>query len=299
MKKLIMVLMALLVCTAAFAALDFTEADALYLTDEHDQEVYDKLTVMLEQATTEEEKANVLWRLSRVCVDLGDAIDKSDKKARFAIYEEGEQYAIDSIATYPTPEGYLWKCSNIGRWGQTKGVFDSLAKAKPMVQDLEVMIDDLGCLDSSEAWYVLAVLYDSLPGKPISFGNSNAAISYGRIACDTIPRNVIYGGTYKQLAEMLWNRNWNAKKRASEISKMQKNWDKETSNIEKYKYYEGANGAQAYPLWTKTALSSMTDRQEAVVILKYAQAVFEGRKTHTQADVDNYNEIAALLKEWT
>lgn len=299
MKKLIMVLMALLVCTAAFAALDFTEADALYLTDEHDQEVYDKLTVMLEQATTEEEKANVLWRLSRVCVDLGDAIDKSDKKARFAIYEEGEQYAIDSIATYPTPEGYLWKCSNIGRWGQTKGVFDSLAKAKPMVQDLEVMIDDLGCLDSSEAWYVLAVLYDSLPGKPISFGNSNAAISYGRIACDTIPRNVIYGGTYKQLAEMLWNRNWNAKKRASEISKMQKNWDKETSNIEKYKYYEGANGAQAYPLWTKTALSSMTDRQEAVVILKYAQAVFEGRKTHSQADVDNYNETAALLKEWT
>ena len=206
---------------------------------------------------------------------------------------------MDSIAAYPTAQGYLWKCSNIGRWGQTKGVFDSLAKAKPMVQDLEVMIDDLGCLDSSEAWYVLAVLYDSLPGKPISFGNSNAAISYGRIACDTIPRNVIYGGTYEQLAEMLWNRNWNAKKRASEISKMQKNWDKETSNIEKYKYYEGANGAQAYPLWTKTALSSMTDRQEAVVILKYAQAVFEGRKNHTQADVDNYNEIAALLKEWT
>ena len=299
MKKLIMVLMALLVCAVAFAALDFTEMDALYLTDEHDQEVYDKLTIMLDQATEGEEKANVLWRLSRVCVDLGDAIDKSDKKARFAIYEEGEQYALDSIAAYPTAQGYLWKCSNIGRWGQTKGVFDSLAKAKPMVQDLEVMIDDLGCLDSSEAWYVLAVLYDSLPGKPISFGNSNAAISYGRIACDTIPRNVIYGGTYKQLAEMLWNRNWNAKKRASEISKMQKNWDKETSNIEKYKYYEGANGAQVYPLWTKTALSSMTDRQEAVVILKYAQAVFEGRKTHTQADVDNYNEIAALLKEWT
>lgn len=299
MKKLIMVLMALLVCAVAFATLDFTEVDELYLTDEHDQEVYDKLTLMLDQAKPGEEKANVLWRLSRVCVDLGDAIDKGNKKKRFEIYEEGEQYASDSITAYPTPQGYLWKCSNIGRWGQTKGVFDSLAKAKPIVQDLEVMIDDLGCLDSSEAWYVLAVLYDSLPGKPISFGNSNAAISYGRIACDTIPRNVIYGGTYKQLAEMLWNRNWNAKKRASEISKMQKNWDKETSNIEKYKYYEGANGAQAYPLWTKTALSSMTDRQEAVVILKYAQAVFEGRKTHTQADVDNYNEIAALLKEWT
>lgn len=299
MKKLIIVLLSLLVCASAFAALDFTEVDALYLTDEHDQEVYDKLMLMLDKAAPGEEKANVLWRLSRVCVDLGDAIDKNNKKERFAVYEKGEQYALDSIAAYPTAQGYLWKCSNIGRWGQTKGVLDSLAKAKPMVQDLEYMIDDLGCLDSSEAWYVLAVLYDSLPGKPLSFGNSNAAISYGRIACDTIPKNVIYGGTYKQLAEMLWSRNWNAKKRSSEIAKMQKSWDKETSNIEKYKYYEGSNGSSASPLWTKNALSSMTDRQEAVVILKYAQAIFEGRKTHTQADVENYNEIAALLKEWT
>ena len=300
MKRTIMLLASLLICTTVFAALDFTTVDRLYLTDEHDQEVYDTLTQMLTQAQPGEEKANVLWRLSRVCVDLGDAIDKNDKAGRFAVYEEGEQYALDSISEHPTPEGYLWKCSNIGRWGQTKGVFDSLAKAKPMVQDLQYMIDDLGCIDSSEAWYVLAVLYDSLPGKPISFGNSNAAISYGRIACETIPKEVIYGGTYKQLAEMLWNRNWNAKKRASEFAKMQKSWSKETeSDIERYKYYEGSKGADASPTWTKTSLSSMTDRQEAVVILKYAQAVYESRKTHTQADTTNYNEIAALLKEWT
>jgi len=304
MKKIILLLVLVLTCSFVFAtsnsSFDFTEVDTLYLTDEHDQEVYDKLKLMLQTAESGEEKANVLWRLSRVCVDLGDAIDKSNKKARFALYEEGEQYALDSIAVYPTPEGYLWKCSNIGRWGQTKGVLDSLAKAKPMVQDLTYMIDNLNCTNSSEAWYVLAVLYDSLPGKPLSFGNNNYAISYGRAACDTIPSNVIYGGTYKQLAEMLWNRNWNAKKRASEIAKMQKNWDKETSsNIEKYKYYEGSNGVNAYPQWTKTSLSSMSDRQEAVVILKYAQAVFEVRRTHTQADITNYNEIAALLEEWT
>lgn len=300
MKKLTLLLAIFLVCSFAFAALDFTEVDTLYLTDEHDQEVYDKLQTMLGQAKEGEEKANVLWRLSRICVDLGDAVDKKDKATRFAIYEEGEQYAIDSIEEYPTAQGYLWKCSNIGRWGQTKGVFDSLAKAKPMVQDLQYMIDNLECLDSSEAWYVLAVLYKSLPGKPLSFGNDNAAISYGRIACDTIPSNVIYGGTYKQLAQMLWDRNWNAKKRATEIAKMQKNWDKETSsNIEKYKYYEGSNGANAHPKWTTTALSSMSDRQEAVIILMYAQKVFETRKTHTQTDIKNYNEIAEILKEWT
>ena len=299
-KTLILLLSLILVCASAFASLNFKEVDALYLTDEHDQEVYDKLQEMLKQATTNEEKAEVLWRLSRVCVDLGDAIDKSNKSERFAIYEEGEQYALDSIAANPTPEGYLWKCSNVGRWGQTKGVLDSLAKAKPMYEDMVYLTDNLNCLDSSEAWYILAVLFESLPGSPLSFGNRNYAISYGRLACETIPDNVIYGGTYKQLAETLWARNWNAKKRTSEFAKMQKKWDKEnSSNIEKYRYYEGSKGADSSPIWTTTKFSAMTDRQEAVVILMYAQKVYESRATHTQADTKNYEEIAALLNEWT
>ena len=301
MKKTLILLLALIfLCTSAFASLNFSEVDALYLTDEHDQEVYDKLQEMLKQASSNEEKAEVLWRLSRVCVDLGDAIDKSNKNARFAIYEEGEQYALDSIAANPTPQGYLWKCSNIGRWGQTKGVLDSLAKAKPMYEDMVYLTDNLNCLDSSEAWYILAVLFESLPGKPISFGNRNYAISYGRLACETIPSNVIYGGTYKQLAETLWARNWNAKKRTSEFAKMQKNWEKEkSSNIEKYKYYEGSKGADSNPIWTTAKYSSMSDRQEAVVILMYAQKIYESRATHTQADTKNYQEIADLLAEWT
>ena len=304
MRKTVTVLLVLIVsvfvCTNAFASLDFSEVDALYLTDEHDQEVYDKLQAMLNKASTNEEKAQVLWRLSRVCVDLGDAIDKSNKSARFAIYEEGEQYALDSIAANPTPEGYLWKCSNVGRWGQTKGVLDSLSKAKPMYQDMVYLTNDLNCLDSSEAWYILAVLFESLPGKPLSFGNRNYAISYGRMACETIPKNVIYGGTYKQLAETLWARNWNAKKRASEFAKMQKNWEKTTSsNIEKYQYYEGSKGADGSPIWTTAKFSAMSDRQEAVVILMYAQKVYESRKTHTQADTKNYEEIAELLSQWT
>ena len=299
-KTLILLLTFVFICASAFASLNFKEVDALYLTDEHDQEVYDKLQEMLNQASTNEEKAEVLWRLSRVCVDLGDALDKSNKSAKFAIYEEGEQYALDSIAANPTPEGYVWKCSNVGRWGQTKGVLDSLAKAKPMYEDMVYLTDNLNCLDSSEAWYILAVLFESLPGSPLSFGNRNYAISYGRLACETIPDNVIYGGTYKQLAETLWARNWNAKKRTSEFAKMQKKWDKEnSSNIEKYRYYEGSNCADSSPIWTTTKFSAMTDRQEAVVILMYAQRVYESRATHTQADTKNYEEIAALLSEWT
>lgn len=99
---------------------------------------------------------------------------------------------------------------------------------------------------------------------------------------------------------MLYNRNWSADKRAKEIAKMQKKWDKETkSNYDKYAYYEGAKGADAMPKWTNTKLSAMSDRQEALVILKYAQAVYKARTTHTESDEKNYKEIQALIDEWS
>lgn len=298
MKKLIALLAVLLVCTMAFASLDFKGVDETYDKDLNDQQVYDTLKDMLSKATDKKDKAEVLWRLSRVCVDLGDNLDDNAKDAKFAIYEEGENYAILSIETYPTWEAYLWKCSNIGRWGQTKGVLNSLAKAKPMMADLKVITDDFGCIDSSEAWYVLAILFDSLPG--MFGGDSNAAISYGRVACDTIPANQIYAGTYMDLAEMLYDRNWDAKKRTSEIAKMQKNWNKETkSNYAKYAYYEGSKGSDAAPKWTTAKLSSMSDRQEALVILKYAKSVYESKSFHTAGDEEKYTELLELIAKWS
>ncbi|MCQ2412846.1 MAG: hypothetical protein MJ057_07820 [Sphaerochaetaceae bacterium] len=298
MKKLFALLAMLLVCALAFAAIDFTDVDTTYDKDLDDQKVYETLKDMLSKATDKKDKAEVLWRLSRVCVDLGDNLDDNQKDAKFAIYEEGENYAIQSIEAYPTWEAYLWKCSNIGRWGQTKGVLNSLAKAKPMMADLKVITDDFKCVESSEAWYVLAILFDSLPG--MFGGDSNAAISYGRVACDTIPANQIYAGTYMDLAEMLYNRNWDAKKRSSEIAKMQKNWNKETkSNYAKYAYYEGAKGADATPLWTNTKLSAMSDRQEALVILKYAKAVYDKASYHTAGDDKKYAELLELIAKWS
>lgn len=53
------------------------------------------------------------------------------------------------------------------------------------------------------------------------------------------------------------------------------------------------------PKWTNTKLSAMSDRQEALVILKYAQAVYKARTTHTESDEKNYKEIQALIDEWS
>lgn len=298
MKKFFSLFVVMLVIAMAVAALDFSQVDETYDKEINDQQVYDTLQGMLGQATTDGEKAEVLWRLARVCVRLGDALDEKDKTGKFAIYEEGENYAQQSIELVPGPEAYLWKSGNVGRWGQTKGVMDSLSKAKPMMADLKEVTDTFGRVDSSETWYTLAVLYHSLPG--MFGGDNNAAISYARVACDTIPTKYIYGGTYKALAEYLYERNWNANKRAKEIEKMKASWNKETSsNYEKYKYYEGANGADASPKWANGKLSDMSDRQEALIILKYAQLVYESKSFHTATDDRNYQEIADLIKEWS
>ena len=298
MKKIAALLVLLMVFAMALAALDFTSVDDLYDSGTDNKKVYDTLQTMLKTAKAGEEKSEVLWRLSRVCVDLGDKLDEKDKDGKFSIYKEGENYAIQSIAEKPNYLAYLWKCANIGRYGQTKGVMDSLGKVKPMKADLKVITDDFNVLDSSEAWYTLAVLNDAVPG--ILGGDSVAAISYMRAACDTIPAKYIYGGTYKALAEMLYNRDWSADKRAKEIKKMQSKWDKETkSNFDKYAYYEGSKGADAIPKWVNTKLSAMSDRQEALVILKYAQNVYNSRPTHTASDEKNYNEIKELIAKWS
>ena len=298
MKKLVILLVMLLVAAMALAALDFKSVDDLYDSGTDNQKVYDTLQSLLKEAKTAEEKSEVLWRLSRVCVDLGDKLDEKDKNGKFAIYTEGENYALQSIAEKPNYLAYLWKCANIGRYGQTKGVMDSLGKVKPMKADLKVITDDFKVVNSSEAWYTLAVLNDSVPG--ILGGDSVAAISYMRAACDTIPAKYIYGGTYKALAEMLYNRDWSADKRAKEIKKMQGKWDKETkSNFDKYAYYEGATGADATPVWVNTKLSAMSDRQEALVILKYAQNIYNSRSKHTAGDEKNYKEIEELIAKWS
>ena len=43
----------------------------------------------------------------------------------------------------------------------------------------------------------------------------------------------------------------------------------------------------------------MSDRQEALVILKYAQAVYNVTKYHTKSDDDNYEEIQDLIAQWS
>lgn len=298
MKKIgILVLIGLLGGSMLFAALDFTAVDALY-----DGERYDacktELLKMRSLAATAEEESEVLWRLSRVALGLGDELDKKDKDGRFAAYEEGEEYANLSIARHPNAFAYHWKASNIGRWGQTKGPLNSLGKAKGMLEDLTVVVNDFAIDDYTETWYVLSSLYYELPGAPLSFGNNDWAISYMRRAMDTLPEHKLYPGHYKRMAEELWGRNWNAKKRGKELAKMQSSWNKGGSNLERYRYYEGKDGGKTIPFYSSVTLDRMSDRQEAEMILAYLEAKAKTFTPVLPSEQRTLNEISELRASW-
>ena len=117
-------------------------------------------------------------------------------------YEEGEKYANQAIENFPNnPLSYYWKASNIGRWGQVKGILDSLGKAEPM-QKLLIQAIDLDS-DHSDSYFVLGELYDELPGWPISFGNIDFAVSFARKSIALNDEQLGYGNG-GQAAELLY-----------------------------------------------------------------------------------------------
>jgi len=284
--------------TSLMAKPDFIQADLL-----QDQEKFSlcetELMVQKGLATTDQEQAEVLWRLARLQVSIGDELPDDDKDAKYIEYEKGEAYALASLEKYPNALAYLWKSSNIGRWGQTKGPLNALGKAKGMVEDLTMVVNDFNTLDSTETWYVLSSLYDELPGGFISFGNKTWAVSYMRMAMETLHVHLLYSGHYLKFAEELYSRNWSASKRAKEFKKMENDWKGSATNVEKYRYYEGKDEGKVQPFYSSVPLTGMSDRQEALMVLTYIKAKHKVFRNLQPSDAEKMAEIEELFSEWT
>lgn len=296
MKKIILSILLSLACANIFAAVDFNQIEDLYIHNKID-ESQNYLMNALDNTTDKKVKAEILWKISRNYVAIGDK--KEDKNEKSAIYEQGIEYAQQSIDLNESAMAHLWKCSNIGRLAQTKGIFESLGKAGPMRDELFVVVDQFKELKSSETWYVLATLYGSLPGGFISFGNNQYSISYYRIAIDTIPSSVIYPNHYKALAKKLYDRNWDKNKRKQEFNKLYSKWSSEKLNSAKYAYYEGKDKGNNIPYYSSVKLSQMSDRQEAVMLLSYAMNKYKAWPFHTDPETEGYNEVVQLYNDWT
>ena len=80
---------------------------------------------------------------------------------------------------------------------------------------------------------------------------------------------------------------------------MKKDYDKNEVLSEKMKYYEGSEGLEKVPFYSTVPLSGMSDRQEAAMLLMYADAVFKTKAEPLNSEIEKHNEIIARLEEIT
>ena len=300
MRKTILIVSLLLLGLTLSAAFDAGHSDRLFYNEQAYQADYDYLIAALPEAAGAEEKADILWRLSRTVLTLTDDIDKDNKDARLSGYGKAQDYAEKSLDAAETPDGYLWLASSIGRIGQVKGVLNSLKQAKPMRTYCEKALNNFGA-ESSDTWYVLGVLYNQLSvAGNLSFGDKNFAISYMRRCIETQDNvNRANLTNYLELAEQLYDRGWDASKKAKRIDKMKSSYNSETVLTEKMKYYEGYDGKNSRFVYDNNVVSKLSDKQEAILVLKYALETFEEREDKLPADIEKAEKLKKKLAEYS
>jgi len=292
---LVMLLVAVpLVSAHADVSQVLTQADAL-----HNEGAYaDAVKLLLgavPSAAGGQEQAQLYWRASRETMEMGDVAEKAgtSQDDLLAMFTQGEGYADKAIAADPHDDlGYYWKSANIGRWGQVKGILNSLFKAQPM-KDLLVKELSLNP-DRTDAYYVLGELYRELPGWPVSFGNVDAAVSFGRRAVDERQQQV-HDGTEKELvynfstelAKSLYKRNWSSATRRAEQRNKSARLAAAATPVDKAALYEAT-----------VTLSDQSDRQEAKALVQWVVGQLEGAPSLTAPEKKDLGKAKDVLKGW-
>jgi tetratricopeptide (TPR) repeat protein len=270
------------------------EADAL-----HDKGMYadaQKLVLdALPAASSGKERAELYWRAARETLQLGDNAEDA-KKAKpdiLAFFTEGEGYADKAIAADPRNDlGWYWKSSNIGRWGQVKGILDSLGKAAPMRDCLvkELSINP----DRTDAYFVLGQLYREVPGWPISFGNIDAAVSLGRKSVDLrqaqaasgVEKEFVYNFA-TELAKTLHKRNWSSSARLTEQKNKAGKLASASTPLDKGSLYEAT-----------VSLKAVSDREEAKSLVQWVVTELGARASLTAPQAEDLKKAKQVLSGW-
>lgn len=197
--KLFFLLLGMLCASSAsLYALDFTRADYIFKSGGDLSICKTALDSLHNLAASDREKAEVLWRLSRLSLLEED-------------FANGKKYAEQAIKCDPkNPCGYMWRCACVGIECKQKSLVEQAKAVPAMLNDLEMIIDKLGCTDYSEAWQTKAEIYYRHP-----FKSNDSAIEYARKAVATIPSDEIRLTTRAFLAKLLAERDWSASKRGS------------------------------------------------------------------------------------
>ncbi len=302
MRKALLALALILLMSAGLFAQEnlkglFEKVDRLY-----DEEKFEEVVPLLEKAegmvSSDSEKAGLYWRQARSTLNLADEAEKKGASADelLAAYEKGENQAQKAVELDPNNHnGYYWRASNVGRWGQTKGILNSLMKAGPMRDDLEKAVrKDSGHADS---FYVLGMLYASVP-KLISFGDVEYAVSYSRRALDAYNGKKVKYSYYQKLGEHLQQRDWSASKRRREAGKMKDDFRGASDPVEKYSYFEGGFDFDASQPYSPQGLSKLSDEEEAIKIMEWLVKELKAIKNPTSSERENFEDAKTHLAEW-
>ena len=296
MKRLGTIL-ALFLIVVPMAMADFQET--LDKVDQlHEEEAYEQTKSLIESSMAEArsgaEKAELHWRLARAWLNLGDEAEDSGTsgEALLAYFESGEAEAQKAIqADANNHLGYYWKSANIGRWGQVKGILNSLFKAKPMRDLLRqaVAVEP----EHADSFYVLGQLFEQVPGS-VSFGDKDFAVSLGRKSLDLHERQVKAGiedeinyDFYTEMAKHLWERNYTAARRVREQGRKKSKYQSISDPMEKNFYYEAV-----------VTLKNMFDREEALELINWAIGELKGLSGRTDSQDDDLKEAEEVLESW-
>ncbi len=300
MKKILIICLLGILAFPLFAVSpQMAEADRLHEITDYTGE-FKLLESELASAEGNNEKSEILWRMSRAGLVITDQLERdgASKDELLSEFKKAWDYATQSLSFNPDNyNAYYWRAANIGRWGQTKGILDSLFKAGDMRNDLAKAIESNP--SHGDSYKVLGMLYDSVPGV-ISFGNKQYAVSLGRKSIDNQdePDRDYEYSYYLELAKHLWNRNWKSSKRISEQKKQQRKFDSKTSVLEKNWYYDGLVDLSKATAYSPSGIKNMSDREEAVAILDWMLSELKNLSNKKPGDYDDIEEATELLEEW-
>ncbi len=272
---------------------DMAQADLLHKHAAH-EEARTLLEAELARSADGREQAEIYWRLARAWLNLGNQAEEKGVKgdALLAYFAKGEELAQKGIDADPGNHlVYFWKSATAGRWGQVKGVLNSLFKAKPMRDLLQKALTLKP--DHADSFYVLGQLFEQVPGG-ISFGDKDWAVSLGRKAVDLRELQVRAGEEeelvydyYTELAKHLWERNWSAARRQKEQPKKAAQYAAKTDPMEKNCYYEGT-----------LSLKNLSDREEAQDLVAEAVSKLQALPRRTQKEEDDLREALEVQAGW-
>ena len=266
----------------------------------HDEDQHIENAVLIQDAIAStqaaDQKAELYCRLARATMEIGDQLeqDGADEGELLETFKEAEGYSDKSIELNPDSYwGYYWKSANIGRWGETKGILNSLFKARSMRGILEHALEIYP--EHPSSFYVLGIMHRKVPGRPISFGSSNKAVSLGRKALDA-QRVEIESGLedeikfvfYIELARSLEDRGWNASKRRKQQQKMAESYRKERNVQDKNFFYEGI-----------VDIPDISDEEEAIEMMRWAISELEKKPMLKNSERVDLAEAVADLADWT